>query len=74
MCGWGQSARSSTDRPPSYIQELIHVTGGSCHSAACGHLAWSPFHLIKCAYGYGVPSAGRRHNAVQALDYVRDDI
>lgn len=66
-----QSAIGSTDRAPSYIHELIHVTEGVCHSAARRHLTCSLFHETKYAYGYGVLSEGRHHSVVRALDYVR---
>lgn len=50
------------------------MTGGACHSIACRHSAWSPFHVMKFAYDHGVPGEGCRQKAVRALDYVRDDI
>lgn len=50
-CGGGRRAFSSTDRAPSYVEDLIHVTGGCCHSAARRHLTRCQFQVIKRAYG-----------------------
>lgn len=50
-CGGGRRALSSTDRAPSYVEDLIHVTGGCCHSAARRHLTRCRFQVIKRPYG-----------------------
>lgn len=50
-CGGGRRALSSTDRAPSYVEDLIHVTGGCCHSAAHRHLTRCQLQVIKRAYG-----------------------
>lgn len=68
----GQSALRCADRAQSYIQELIHVTGSCCHSAACRHLTWCMFHMIKCAYSYTVcRSEGRHHTRLWMMSDVR---
>lgn len=66
---------SATASAPSYIRELIHVTGGFCHSAAWRHSASSLFHMMKCAYGRSGEGARRVRDGatllVLALDPVR---
>lgn len=68
--GGGRSALSSTARAPSYMEELIHVTGGCCHSAARRNLTQCHFQVIKRAYGHGARREGhhRRRHVCQALD------